>query len=357
MEPGLTVLRIIEGGRNAMETNGLVSVIIPVYNVRPYLEEALDSVLSQTYDNLEILVIDDGSTDGSGEICDAYAKRDRRIHVIHQQNRGLSAARNVGLDRMTGELVAFLDSDDALRLSFIEEMRTVMVREDVDSVVCRYTVHETYGRLEDTGNEAQGPTIEGGRYDRDAALRAYVDGRINWSVWNKMYRREVWRNVRFPEGHVFEDLAIALNVFEQCHAVQALDHPLYRYRVRPESIMHSISPKQIEDWMLADAQYVSFVEAHTPAVFSPDQLVRVHRNRMNAMMSSYFRYCREARGDAYGGTLRRRILAEGRKTGMEDATFRMRVAHRMLYFCPWLLRWLYPAYRAVRQGIWKLTGR
>ena len=93
--------------------NELVSVIIPVFNVRPYLEEALDSVIHQSYENLEIIIINDGSNDGSGEICDEYAVKDKRIRVIHQENRGLSAARNAGLDCMTGDYVAFLDPDDA----------------------------------------------------------------------------------------------------------------------------------------------------------------------------------------------------------------------------------------------------
>ena len=95
--------------------SGLISVIIPVFNVRPYLAKALESVIRQTYSHLEIIVVDDGSTDGSGDICDEFAARDERIKVIHQENRGLSAARNAGLDRAAGEYIAFLDSDDAWR--------------------------------------------------------------------------------------------------------------------------------------------------------------------------------------------------------------------------------------------------
>ena len=120
-----------------------VSIIIPVYNVRPYLAQALDSVLGQSNGELEIILVDDGSTDGSGEVCDSYAERDAGIIVIHQENRGLSAARNVSLDRMTGDAVAFLDPDDALDPYYIEAMWRSMRGEGADMVVCKFTVHFT----------------------------------------------------------------------------------------------------------------------------------------------------------------------------------------------------------------------
>ena len=126
----------------------LVSVIIPVYNVESYLEEALDSVLNQSYDNLEIIIIDDGSTDSSGQICDNYEKKDERVYVIHQEHRGLSAARNTGLDIMTGEAVAFLDSDDAFNQDFIKVLADIMEKENVDVVVCNHTVHNTIDKME-----------------------------------------------------------------------------------------------------------------------------------------------------------------------------------------------------------------
>ena len=111
-------------------------MVVPVYNVRPYLVEALDSVLAQTYRNLEVIVVDDGSTDGSGEVCDDFAERDSRFRVIHQENRGLSMARNVGLDVATGEAIAFLDSDDAYRPTFIECLASSMACVDADVVIC-----------------------------------------------------------------------------------------------------------------------------------------------------------------------------------------------------------------------------
>ena len=124
----------------------LVSVIIPVFNVKMYLKEALDSVIHQSYSNLEILVIDDGSTDGSGALCDYY-KQDPRVRIVHQDNKGLSAARNTGLDIMTGDYISFLDSDDAYHLNYIEEMLNCIVQENADIVVSRYGIYHTVNEL------------------------------------------------------------------------------------------------------------------------------------------------------------------------------------------------------------------
>ncbi len=215
-----------------MDSGGLVSVIIPVYNVRPYIEEALDSVLNQSYANLEILLVDDGSTDGSGEVCDAYAKRDGRVRVIHQENRGLSAARNAGLERMTGAAIAFLDPDDAYDEHAIEAMASAMVREDADMVLCRYTKHATTGRLADGRSVRPNPPIAPGVYDRVSALRALADGTINATVWNKLCKRGVWRDIRFPEGHVYEDISTCMSVFDRCGRVCVIGQTLYYYRMR-----------------------------------------------------------------------------------------------------------------------------
>ena len=126
-----------------MRGSGLISIIIPVFNVRPYLETALESVIRQTYSHLEIIVIDDGSTDGSGVICDELAKRDDRIKVVHQENRGLSSARNTGLDMMSGDAVAFLDSDDS---SYFYLMREVLYSSGIRQTFCIFMGFPFYFR-------------------------------------------------------------------------------------------------------------------------------------------------------------------------------------------------------------------
>ena len=227
-----------------MEFGSLVSIIIPVYNVKLYLKEALDSVIHQTYQNLEIIIIDDGSTDGSEKLCDEYTEKDQRIIVIHQENKGLSNARNVGLDLMHGEALAFLDSDDAYSSDYVRVMAEAMIREKADIVICRYTIHNTTDRLSPSGREKKLPRITQGLYDRKQSLCALVDGAINNSVWNKLYRQELWTDIRFPNGRVYEDFDTSYRIFNACKTVYVVDKSQYLYRKRPGSICrHGIRPE------------------------------------------------------------------------------------------------------------------
>lgn len=136
-----------------------VSVIVPVFNVKSFLPEALDSLLAQTYQKLEIILVDDGSNDGSEKICDAFAKNDGRIRVIHKQNEGVSAARNTGLSVMHGEVVAFLDSDDAFHPEFVRTMLTAMQTEDADMAICKYSLYKTERKMCYSGHLTRFPPM------------------------------------------------------------------------------------------------------------------------------------------------------------------------------------------------------
>jgi len=338
-----------------MGQGGLISIIVPVYNVRPYLEEALDSVLCQSYGKLEIILVDDGSADGSGEVCDSYAKRDARVIVLHQENRGLSAARNAGLDRMTGEAVAFLDPDDAYDPCYIEAMWHAMLQERADMVVSKYTVHTTVDKLFRKGREKASPPIEPGMYDRLAALRALADGTINVSVWNKLYRHELWTDLRFPEGHVYEDIFVACSVIEGCDAVCVLDRPLYLHRKRPGSITDTVSSDNLRDWEQAYARHARFIEENTPGIFTPAQCLRVQSGMLGGMIGQYVRCF--GRADIDSAAMRERIMALGGGIGAGGLKWKTRVALAMLRSCPWLLRTVYPMYRPIRQLVYRVFGR
>lgn len=342
-----------------MENNVLVSVIIPVYNVRPYIEEALDSILYQTYGNLEIILIDDGPTDGSGEICDEYAGKDRRVVVVHQENRGLSAARNVGLDRMTGEYVAFLDPDDAYDKAFIENMLSAMLREKADLTIGRYTIHHTTGPLRHKKGKMALPAAKSGVYTRAEALRELAGGAINAGVWNKLYARALWKDIRFPEGRFYEDVAVTYRIIDQCEKVCVLDLPLYMYRKRPGSITETPSWEKVSHLLLAKSEMEAFIEANTPDLFSEEALKMFHQSHIKSMMAWYTLIFRSDGIDrkTTGEKLRKHIVKYGEEIGIESFGCRCRTGYRMICACPWLLRVVYPIYRPIRNGIRYLFGR
>lgn len=342
------------------ETNKpLVSVIIPVYNVAPFLREALDSVIGQTYKNLEIIIIDDGSTDGSSQICDEYSS-DSRIRVIHQEHRGVSIARNVGLDRMTGEYVGFLDSDDAFHLDFITVMVETIEREKTDIVVCQYTSHHTLGKMNPLEDNELAPLLKQGRHNRVDSLRAPVDGRLNYAVWNKLYRANLWKGIRFTERHVYEDVDTTLRILDSCESIFMLIRPLYMHRRHPGSITQTQTMDNVRDYMIACISLESFVSAHTPDVFSLRQLTKIRHDRTKSMMTQY---AKTREDKEFSEELRREILLLGEKleqeAGMEG--IRTRVAFSMFRFCPRIFRACYMVYCPVsllarRRGFAKCEG-
>ena len=189
----------------------MLSVIIPVYNVEPYLEKCLDSVLKQTYKDMEILIIDDGSTDRSGAISDEYAAKDSRIRVFHTENRGLSAARNLGLDNAVGGYIGFVDSDDWIEPDMYEVLLKKAEETGADIVECGVF------------KEYPDKTVEHQRPDRVMykieAIRALVNRELSNSVWNKVWVKSCYFNIRFPEGRLYEDVAITYRIFDCVDAI------------------------------------------------------------------------------------------------------------------------------------------
>ena len=334
----------------------LVSVIIPVYNVAPYLREALDSVIHQTYHSLQILIIDDGSTDGSSSICDEYLS-DPRVIVIHQENRGLSNARNVGLDLMTGEYTAFLDSDDAFHPTFIESLFNIMIHNHSDIVVCKYSIHNTIGRI--TVNDQVGkvqhdsPKQKQSVYDRVELLRALIDGKINMGVWNKLYKRKLWDGIRFPDGHNFEDIDTLYRIFDICDSAYVTEQILYFYRQRPGSITQTMTRQNLNDRILACSHLDEFVQAHTSEIFSRHQLEKIHWAALNSLIVYY---AKQSSGE-YSHELRKEILSTGKKNRVKNCGIQTKAAYYMIRFCPWLFKILYPIYLPLRLFVWKVIGK
>lgn len=224
----------------------LISVIIPVYGVEKYLRRAVDSVLKQTYRNLEIILVDDGSPDSCPEICDEYAAKEARVRVIHKENGGLSDARNAGLDIAGGDYIAFLDSDDYFAPFFIEALYKELVRTDAQVALCRYEVTEELSPEKGPDFESVLKTYREGEvdckeYDRGQMLLNQYDALCPDATyfivaWNKLYKASLWKHVRFPKGKIHEDEATTYRIFDKVTKGVYVDAPMYAYFSMPESI-------------------------------------------------------------------------------------------------------------------------
>lgn len=216
-----------------MEQNVLISVIVPVYNVEAYLPRCIDSILAQTYRNLEIILVDDGTKDASDKICDAYAEKDNRIRVIHKPNGGLSSARNAGIDIATGEYLAFVDSDDWIEPDTYEHLLSAALRYDV-KLVCagRYDVDSA------TGEKKKGlcPPREEVVTGTEMARRIFLWENMDSASWDKLYHRCLFREIRFPLGKIVEDVPIMYLIALDAGKVAMCDKPVYNYYHRPGSI-------------------------------------------------------------------------------------------------------------------------
>ena len=240
---------------NKEELEGdIISVIIPAYNVKKYIVESVNSVINQEYKNLEIIIVDDGSNDGTEKICDDFLKIDKRIKVIHQKNMGLSGARNTGLDNAKGRYIAFLDSDDVYFKDMIKKLYYNIKNLNADCVVCEYIYVRTSKKInvqKYKNNEKIMPVI----YENDEILKAFVNRKIKQAVWNKLYKASLWDDVRFPVGHVYEDIVTSYRIMEKIKKICVLNDNYIIRRVHNDSITNTFTFKNLEDLYIAQNEY------------------------------------------------------------------------------------------------------
>ena len=223
-----------------MDQQPLISVIVPVYNAEAFLDQCLESIVGQSYRHLEIIIVDDGSTDGSETKCDRWAEQDERIRVIHQPNGGHSAARNTGLDAVTGELMMMVDSDDVLHPEFTATLLNVMREHDADIAVGGYVAF--FGdRLDFPQRHEAAPRL----FNQQEAIQAvfYQQG-LTHSPWGWLFKASLFDGIRFPLGIIYEDLAIIYPLLKRCHRVVAIDDVLYGYRQHESNSMRVFSPRR-----------------------------------------------------------------------------------------------------------------
>lgn len=234
----------------------LVSVIVPVYNVEAYLEKCIDSILAQTYHRLEIILVDDGSPDNCGGICDKYAEADPRIVVIHKENGGLSDARNAGLNICRGKFVTFVDSDDSVSPEYVEYLYSLIQKYNADLSICEFRY------VTEAGKEMNSPSNDSSviLMDTKEALRNLCYGKMFFdSAWAKMYRACDFKDIRYPKGKLYEDIPTTYRVMLRAKKLVFGRKALYHYLYRKEAIS-----KQAFSAHRLDAMY--FVEKQSEEI-------------------------------------------------------------------------------------------
>lgn len=328
-----------------MET--LISVIVPVYNAEMYLERTILSVLAQTYENFELLLIDDGALDRSGNICDRYAQEDIRVYAYHKDNGGLSDARNYGLDRARGEYIAFLDADDFLAPKYLETLYCACQRGGCKLSICQFqetvedaiqgkkTEHAEIGDCTEVEIQERETLL---RYMFQENCREYLDYIV---AWNKLYHRSLWEEIRFPVGRIHEDEATTYRLLDKAGKAAYVKQTLYGYYQNQQSLTRTAFTISRMDCLTALKERIEFFlekgeiefikysyKAYADTSIQYYQAFKQGRTKENA---ESFKQCQR---ELYGNV---RFALEGMKTCLpkgEKLPFRTRIGYRLFLISP-----------------------
>lgn len=249
----------------------LISVIVPIYNVKEYLDRCVESIVNQTYKNIEIILVDDGSPDNCPQMCNEWAEKDTRINVIHKENGGLSDARNAGLKIATGEIVSFIDSDDWIELDMFEKMLNRMIEDDSDIVSCGVKW------VEEDGNVIRDVTVSNDEVlDMQSAMKELLnDGKLKQHVWNKIYKFDLIKDVPFEKGKYHEDVFWSYQIVGRAKKVSVVKESFYNYVQRSNSIMgEGFSAKRL-DALDANRQRCEYMKEHFPELYDKSLYVYI----------------------------------------------------------------------------------
>lgn len=239
-----------------------VSIVVPIYKVESYLHRCVDSLINQDDDNIEIILVDDGSPDGCPGICDEYQKMDHRIKVIHQVNGGLSAARNSGIDIATGDYLMFVDSDDFVEPNYCSYALDQAIKTDSDIVV--------FGHKDVYPDRTEIQTVlfsEERRFNREEALTELVGGKILSFAWNKIYKASLFDGIRYPVGRLYEDIGTTYKLFDKANSVYLASGVTYNYQKREDSILgKKMKAKDAIDWFDLEMERHSFMLRKYPQI-------------------------------------------------------------------------------------------
>jgi glycosyltransferase involved in cell wall biosynthesis len=239
-----------------------VSIIVPVYNVEQYIRKCIDSILSQTFRDFELILVNDGSSDGSGEICNEYTAQDKRVKVIHKKNGGLSDARNAGIEVAVGTYIGFVDSDDWIEPNMYEILYNLCVGYSADISTCSINVWDLNNKKK-TKDYNYNTRVLSSRL----AIKCMYDGKLSgYPAWNKLYKREVFDKIRFPVGRIFEDVAIMYRLYGSANRIVFIDSPLYNYNYRESSITRSEFSEKRFDVVLNYNETYSYMAKKYPEI-------------------------------------------------------------------------------------------
>ena len=262
----------------------LISVIIPIYKAEKYLEKCVRGMMNQTYHNLEIILVDDGSPDKSGDICETLAKEDSRIRVIHKENGGAATARNAGLDAMTGEYIAFVDADDYMELNYIETLYEILAKHQAQVSICSFktideegnavTIDALHEEIDDDTTNHEVQIYRG----NDIILQDLQGHWEHVAPWGKLYQASLFEGVRYPKWPAYEDEPVFIRVFDQVEKAVSCQDRLYYYVQHAGSLMNTAySEKQRSTTLMMWKERIAYYSDENPR----------HRELLNCILQAY----------------------------------------------------------------------
>lgn len=309
----------------------LISIIIPVYNVEDYIEECLESILKQTYKNIEILLIDDGSTDKSGKICDIYEKKDNRIKVIHQNNSGLSSSRNNGIKIARGNYLSFVDADDVIHSKMLEILYHEITTNDCDIAICKYQ------HFSDKYIETLKDYKVNIMNQNEFIENLMIDKEISSHACNKLYRKKLFKNIKYPISKKYEDIGTTYRLGLQSKKIVYLNIELYGYRIRDNSITKNFKKENLLDYIeMVNLRYNELLK------IKPDLKDYIDMNKINTV-TTYFKEIFRNNKNSLLDDLDIKVILENelslsekliRKETKKLTTFRENIENKLLIFSP-----------------------
>lgn len=309
-----------------------ISVIIPVYKVEKFIHACVDSVLQQTYENLEVILVDDGSPDQCPAICDQYAAQDTRIRVIHQENQGVSVARNTGIAAITGDYVMYLDSDDFLKPDYCEKMLLALEKTGADIAVGEIDT------VDEFGNKISGDDYhisESLVMDRKEAMSHLIDPTdIRGFVWGKLYKKDIVKGIDFPVGKVYgEDRYTLPQYFDRADAVCLCQGAVCCYRMTASSVTHQVNLKNYEDLLHTEEWLIRFCKEKYPEL--TEQMESVYFGRYIYIWMEIYDAGRKEDARQFAQQMRQIYQQYASRPYIRKAH---KLAYRMIFHAPALYR-------------------